>query len=194
MPEDAPSEVPVRISGEVDVWPRGLIDEDREHSWVVVRCLPRQEKRLAEDLRRRAIPGCLFFERRLRHYPGKGMQEHRVPLLAGYVFAAIDYRRRFEVYRTRRAMRVLEVVEPRSLRDDLRNLAHLIAASPSSLVVRPEIVRGSRIAITSGSLAGCVGVVVRRRGAHQLVVNLELLGHSVAAELPAHTAELVEAG
>ena len=187
---------PVKVTsiGVVVDWPPGFSSTLPDDRWLVVHAYPRQEKKVIEELRRRKQPGCAFFERRLRHYPGKGTQESLVPLIAGYLFvcgAREDYD---AIYATKRVVRIIEVPRPKELVTDLRNLITLVTVSLTPLVVRPELVPGKRISITSGTFAGCSGVIARRSHDYELVVNLEMLGTSVAVTLPADYAELATAG
>lgn len=175
--------------GFIDCNPPGLL-VDGVARWFVVHCLPRQEKRLADDLRRHRIGRALFLERRLRRYPGKGVQESLVPLLGGYLFVDGGERERMIVYDTGRAVRVLPVPRPDQLAQDLRQLTVLLTAVPAApLVVKPEIVPGDTVTLVSGVFAGCTGIVVRRQGCEELVVNINALGTSVSVRLPALTAE-----
>jgi transcription antitermination factor NusG len=177
-------------SGVIEEWPSGFCRELPAEHWLVVHAYPRQEKKLIAELRARRLPGCAFFQRRVRHYPGKGTQESLVPLLGGYVFVAVPIGQREAIYATRRVVRIIEVPRPGELARDLRHLCALVAADHAPLLVRPELVPGKRIEITTGTFAGCAGVIARRQGQVELVVNLEVLGTSVAVTLPADLAEL----
>ncbi|HEX3134252.1 MAG TPA: transcription termination/antitermination NusG family protein [Planctomycetota bacterium] len=174
-------------------WPAGFSAALPEDRWLVVHAYPRQEKKTIEDLRARRLPGCAFFERRLRHYPGKGTQESLVPLIPGYLFVVGGREERDAIYATRRVVRIIDVPRPKELANDLRNLIVLVTATHSPLVMRPELVPDKRIAITSGTFAGCSGVIARRSHDYELVVNLDLLGTSVSVTLPADYAELATA-
>jgi transcription antitermination factor NusG len=176
--------------GLVMEWPEGFSRALPDQRWLVVHAYPRQEKKVIEDLRGRKLPGCAFFERRLRHYPGKGTQQSIIPLIPGYLFIAAGREDREAIYATRRVVRIIEVPRPAELVADLRNLIALVTAATSPLVVRPELAPGKRIAITSGTFAGCAGVIARRNHDYELVVNLDLLGTSVSVTLPADYAEL----
>jgi transcription antitermination factor NusG len=183
---------PVRVTtmGVVQDWPEGFRAALPEEHWLVVHAHPRQEKKVIADLKGRRLPGCAFFERRLRHYPGKGTQESLVPLIPGYLFVVGGREERDTIYATRRVVRIIEVPRPQELARDLRHLIALVTAASSSLVVRPELVPGRRVAITTGTFAGCNGIITRRSHDFELVVNLELLGTSVSVTLPADYAEL----
>lgn len=180
----------VTTSGVVQDWPEGLRAALPEDRWLVVHAHPRQEKKVIADLKQRKLAGCAFFERRLRHYPGKGTQESLVPLIPGYLFVVGGREDRDAIYATRRVVRLIEVPRPQELVRDLRSLITLVTATSAPLVVRPELVPGRRVAITAGTFAGCSGVITRRSHDYELVVNLELLGTSVSVTLPADYAEL----
>ena len=158
--------------------------------WLVVHAYPRQDKKVIELLQRKNLPGIAFFERRLRHYPGKGKQEFVVPLLPGYLFVAASRANYDVVYDTKRVVRIIDVRNPLELTTDLRNLIKLLTVAQAPIMVRPELVPGKRVNIVTGTLAGCSGVITRRKQDMELVVNLELLGTSVAVTLPAMYAEL----
>jgi transcription antitermination factor NusG len=183
----------VTSTGVVQEWPTGFTANLPEDRWLVLHTYPRQEKKVIADLRSRHLSGCAFFERRLRHYPGKGTQESLVPLLAGYLFVAAGREQRESVYASRRVVRIIDVPRPQELTSDLRQLITLVSSATSPLVVRPELIPGKHITITSGTFAGCNGVIIRRNHDFELVINLQLLGTSVSVTLPAEYAELADA-
>ena len=186
------SQVKVTSIGMVLDWPTGFSANLPQDRWLVAHAYPRQEKKVIEALRARNLPGLAFFERRLRHYPGKGTQESLIPLIPGYLFV-VGGREEYEaIYDTRRVVRIIDVPRPLELASDLRHLITLVTASTTPLVVRPELAPGKRIAITTGTFAGCSGVIARRSHDFELVVNLDLLGTSVSVTLPAEYAELAQ--
>ncbi len=65
------------------------------------------------------------------------------------------------------------------------------AIGDAPLVVRPELVAGEVVLITSGLFSGCSGVIQRRQHNHHLVVNLPVLGQSVSTVVPLEIAELL---
>lgn len=187
----ANSAVKVTSIGMVLDWPPGFSAALPDDRWLVLHAYPRQEKKVIEDLRRRNLPGCAFFERRLRAYPGKGTQESLVPLIPGYLFVAGGREEREAIYDTKRVVRIIDVPRPLELVSDLRNLIALVTAvAKTPLMVRPELVQGKKISITNGTFAGCSGIITKRKHDFELVVNLELLGTSVSVTLPAEYAEL----
>jgi transcription antitermination factor NusG len=176
----------------IQAWPPGFDNEFTATEWVVVHSKPRQEKCLARDAQHLGIRGCLFLERRVRTYPGKGTQISFVPLLGPYVFLALDRDVRESLYRTERCVRLIEVRQPAILTADLQALKRLFQAAIGPIQVRPEIVPGQRVLIRSGVFAGCTALVTKRKGLAELVVNLTALGTSVSTTLPAEWAELAQ--
>ena len=176
----------------IQAWPLHFEDEFFAKEWLVVHAKPRQEKCLARDAQHYGIRGCLFLERRVRNYPGKGSQTSLVPLLGPYVFLALDRDVRELLFRTERCVRLIEVRRPEILTADLRAMKMLFQAALGPIMVRPEIIPGNRVLIRSGTLSGITGVVTHRKGVAELVINLPLLGTSVSTTLPAEWAELAQ--
>ena len=177
-------------SAEMYRWPLGFGETLPSQHWQVLHSLPRQDKQLIADLKRRSIAGVAFYENRVRRYL-KSTQSFQVPLLGGYVFAYIPRERRHDVYETGRIVRIIDVTDPLRLTHDLEALGKLLEAVGERRVsVRPEIVVGKIVMITSGMFAGCTGIVQRRKANTELVVNLPVLGQSVATNIPLEMAEL----
>ncbi len=185
----------VITTAEIDAWPPDFSSRTREvPQWLVAMALPRQEKCLIEDLRRRDIPGMIFLERRCRHYRCKGTQEFTVPLFGGYVFLGAGRERRDEVYATLRTSHVIAVADNAQLGQDLDALTRLVQYAPESLRLRHQLVPGMRVQVMIGVFAGCYGVVLPGDGpdqAEELVVNLEFAGLSVAAPVSSWVVQAV---
>ncbi|MFW5698572.1 MAG: transcription termination/antitermination protein NusG [Planctomycetota bacterium] len=185
-----PPRKPVRTR--IQAWPSDLIRDLPDEPWMVLYTSSRMEKVLIKRLQTLDIPGLIFYEERLRHYPGKGYQKSLVPLLAGYLFVNAGLERRFDILRTDKVLSVLDVTDPAGLARELNSLITLLDRpdrEAPQLLVRPELVPGRRIRLGRGAFAGFEGVIKRRRGQADLIVNLEMLGTSVSARVPADTVE-----
>ena len=55
----------------------------------------------------------------------------------------------------------------------------------------PYLTVGSRVVVNSGPLAGCEGILIRKKGADRIVLSVNLLQQSVSAELDADWIERV---
>ena len=168
-----------RLLGEVQAWPAGLLDELPGGPWTVIHVRPRQEKLLAGNLRRFGLPGLLFLEHRVRIYTRQGRQTSTVPLLPGYLFVNAGEEAYHDIYATERVVRLINVRHPADLRSDLVDLIALVNRAEAPLIVRPELVPGTAVVLKAGSLAGLRGVIDRRKGRCELVVNVRMLGTSV---------------
>ena len=194
MSDTAPH-ILTHLQARVDAWPEGFADHLPEDDWLVLNTKPRMEKRLAEELRQFGIPGLLFLEDRVHHYPGKGTQINAVPLLGGYIFAHADAGARDRMLRTNRIRHIMEVCDPQSLAADLSALMILIdrhRGPHRSIVMRPELVPGRRVRVVSGPFAGFEGIIRRRQGQVRLIVNLHLLGTCVSTTITAQDLELAD--
>jgi len=56
--------------------------------------------------------------------------------------------------------------------------------------IKPELVPGCPVQIINGPFQGIYAVVKRRNNAMKVTVNLDMLGHSISAELDALDLEL----
>lgn len=176
----------LRVSGHVHAWPPGFADGELPgHDWLVVHARPRQEKLLATELGRLRLPGLLLYERRISRHAGHGKREFLVPLLGSYIFVNATEHAREPIYATSRTVSILTVRQEASFTRDLADLIALVRRASGPLLVSPELVAGMRVMVTEGSFAGLHGIIVRRQGLDRLVVNLPVLGTSVAVELPA---------
>lgn len=169
-----------RLLGEVDAWPAGLLDPLPEGPWTIAHVKPRQEKLLASNLRRFGLPSVLFLERRVRRYVRQGEQTSMVPLLPGYLFINVEPSAHDTIYSTDRVVRLITVHRPAELHRDLIALAALVARADAPMIVRPELTPGMVVELRAGSMAGLRGVINRRKGRCELVVNVHMLGTSVA--------------
>ena len=163
-------------------------------TWTPIRTKPRQEKKLAEYCKFNSITCYLPLRKSIKRYDRRSV-EHQVPMFPGYVFCAIsedNYRTLLSsgtiVYR----INMTEVLE-KKLINDLISLQHFeILAMQKEVIVRPEIVTGSQVAVIQGPLRGITGVVEQRKKDTLITLNVEILGQSVSAVIDISDVELEE--
>ena len=180
-----------RLIGEVQAWPAGLLEPLPPGPWIIAHVKPRQEKLLAGNLRYFGLGGVLFLERCERTYLRQGVQVSLVPLLPGYLFIHAGPEAYDTIYSTDRVVRLIPVHHPADLHHDLVDLIALVSRANTPMVVRPELVPGVTVELAAGSMAGLRGVIVRRKGRHEIVVNVRLLGTSVAVACAAEDVGVV---
>jgi transcription elongation factor/antiterminator RfaH len=151
--------------------------------WYAAYTRPRHEKRVAEQLTRRAVESYLPLYQTARQWKN-GRHLVQLPLFPGYAFVHIALRNRLDVLRVPGVVDLvgfngrpvpLEEEEVTSLR---QALAQGVRAEP-----HPFITRGRKVRMTAGPLAGLQGIVVRRKGRVQVVVSIELIQRSVLVEI-----------
>ena len=172
-----------RVLGEVQAWPAGLLDQLPDEPWTLAHVKPRQEKLLAGNLLRFGLPGLLFLEHSVRTYARQGVQSSVLPLLPGYLFIVAEPMAYDTIYATDRVVRLLTVRHPADFRQSLLDLIALVTRADTALIVRPELIPGRVVELTAGTLSGLRGVILRRKGTCELVVNVPMLGTSVGGGL-----------
>ncbi|MCA3004233.1 MAG: UpxY family transcription antiterminator [Phycisphaerales bacterium] len=158
--------------------------------WWVLRTKGRQEKVLAEDLQRMAIPYFLPLQRVARYY-GKRKLIVDLPLFAGYCFLQGDRDAAFTADRTGHVAQIIEVPDQHRLD---RELAALRLALQSGLVLErcQPLQRGTQVQVRSGPLRGIRGVVDRQGRDDRLVLGVELIGEAAFLEIEQSLLEVVE--
>jgi len=134
------------------------------------------------------------------YYPAASVKSARLyrpdierPFFPGYVFGRFNIEERTPVIRIPQVIRILgsgivpEVI-PDSEIDAVRIMTTAAIACPC-----PFLASGVRVRVRYGSLAGCEGVVVRRRGKTRVVVSIKMLERSISAEVDADGLEPAKA-
>ncbi len=175
--------------------PSGVLAVSAEESpkWFAVYTTPRHEKAVAKHFEFRRIESFLPLYMEMHRWKNGCRVNVEQPLFPGYVFARIGRRDSTQV---RSVPGVLLIVgsgrEPLPLPDfeveALRSGLHLRKFEP-----HPYLVVGEKARIKSGSLAGMVGVLARKKNNLRVVLTLELIMRSVAVEVDADELERVPA-
>ena len=154
--------------------------------WTVAHVRTRCEKMVASFAARRGIMHYLPLRRRVKRYQRRNV-ETWLPMFNGYLFVRLgaeDPERLAQCHRIIRFFQMTPELEARLLAD-LQSVQALERAALTSLMVEvnPELAPGRSVLISSGPFRGIRGIVVRRKDATRVTVNVEMLGQSVSAEL-----------
>jgi len=145
---------------------------------------------MARDLERFEIPFFLPVICRPNQI-GNRLFEAYVPLFSGYVFMFGTLDERARSLSTNRISTILSVPDQVRLRDDLKNLNHLIEID-APLSIERRLTPGRRVRIKVGPMKGVEGVVTHRRGGkRRLLVAVEFLQRGVSVELDDYMVEPV---
>ncbi len=161
--------------------------------WFAVYTTPRHEKAVSRHFGTRAIESFLPLHVETHRWKNGCRVKVEQPLFPGYVFTRVS---RGGMTQVLSVPGVILIVgsgrEPLALPD------FEIEALRSGLALRkfephPYLVVGERARIKSGSLAGMVGVLTRKKNNLRVVLTLELIRRSVAVEVDADELERVKA-
>jgi transcription antitermination factor NusG len=77
--------------------------------------------------------------------------------------------------------------------EDEINALRQMTENGARLEPHPFLKVGDRVRVKSGTLIGVEGILIRKKGRFRLVVSVEILGKSAAAEIDVSTVERVRA-
>jgi len=153
--------------------------------WFALYTRSRFEKHVADQLERKRVPVFLPLRQEVHRWQDRH-QKVEVPMFRGYLFAqfAPDSSERISVLRTTGVVRIVgfgsEYSEvPLEQIEILRRLAAERAALHPHRYLRV----GQRVMVTTGSLAGMEGILVRIRKQDRLVIAIDAIRQAVAVEL-----------
>lgn len=173
------------LKEEPSLYPHTLFDElpasVAERHWFAVYTKARQEKSLARELAKHAIPFYLPLVRKTNVARGR-RRTSLVPLFAGYVFLFAAEEERVRSLTTNRISRILTVGDPEQLVFDLRQLHQLIVAN-APLTVESRLAPGRRVRVKQGAFAGVEGIVLKRRAETRLLVSVNFLQQGASVEI-----------
>jgi len=187
--EQMPAEVGPGTLPEGAFWTPG----PEPSKWFAVYTKPRHEKAVSRHFEIQQIEFFLPLYTETHRWRNGCRVEVEQPLFPGYLFARVGQR---DSTRVLGVPGVLLMVgsgrRPAPLPDfeieSLRFGLHLRKFEP-----HPYLVVGDKARIKSGSLAGMVGVLARKKSNFRVVLTLELIMRSVAVEVDADELELVSA-
>ena len=75
--------------------------------------------------------------------------------------------------------------------DEEINVLRQMMENSARVEPHPFLKSGDRVRVKSGALVGIEGILIRKKGQFRLVVSVEILGKSAAAEIDVSTVERV---
>ena len=165
-------------------WPRDAAQaRDPSPKWFAAYTSPRHEKAVSRQLQSRSIESFLPLYSSVRRWKNGCRVAIEQPLFPGYVFVRVPRR---ESVRVLQVSGVVSIVgtgrEPSPL--PTAEIESLRAALPLRILEpHPHLVAGAKVRITSGPLAGLVGIVIRKKSNVRVVLTLDLIQQSVSVEI-----------
>lgn len=166
--------------------PKGF---DSPDPWHVLHVRPRCEKKTRHYCFRFGIDSFLPLREQTKVYQRRKVTT-RIPVFPGYLFATFPPELRTEVMRSNMVAHILPAGDQRTLSDQLRQVDSALQVDPC-LGASHELARGQRVRITAGPFAGIEGVVQSMPRRTRVILNIEMIGQSIAVEVDASDIEPV---
>ena len=149
--------------------------------WCALHTRARHEKKVLGTCQRLELPAYLPL-RISRTVSGGKVNTFQVPIFAGYVFAAPAPGEIAELRRTSSVAQKIDTLDEPGLLRDLRGV-HAVEQAQLELELAASFLRGQRVMVTQGPLAGVVGVVVRHKNRKRLQVAVEAIHQAILVDV-----------
>jgi transcription antitermination factor NusG len=162
--------------------------------WYAIHSRSNFERRIAGELAAKGIETYLPSYEEVHQWKDR-KKKVDIPLFSGYVFARFSDspRRRLTVLQTSGVVRILgrgDAIEP--VPDYEVEAVRLLLNSKISYFPHPFLQEGVEVRVKYGALAGLTGILIRLKSQARLVISVNLLSQSVAAEVDAQSVEMVD--
>jgi transcription antitermination factor NusG len=153
--------------------------------WYATYTCANHEKQVAAELQARALECFLPLYRSVRRWKDRRVTLD-LPLFPGYLFVRLALRDRVRVLQIPSVVHLVSfsgqpVAVPDVDMDSLRRgLSHSSCAEP-----HPFLIVGRRVSIIRGPLAGCEGILRRRKRNFRLVISIDLIRSACAVDVDA---------
>jgi transcription antitermination factor NusG len=153
------------------------------YPWFALYVRSRFEKVVSQTLRNNGFTEYLPLYTKMSQWSDR-TQKLELPLFPGYVFCRFDPKRTFSVLRLPSVLHVLSVgSKPAEIPDAEVETIRKLLASGRGIAPWDYLEVGQRIVVTSGSLEGVEGILIRFKGEDRLVASVALLRRSVSVEI-----------
>jgi transcription antitermination factor NusG len=144
---------------------------------------PRHEKAASLNLRMRGVDEFVPLYR-ARHSWSDRIKTVELPLFPGYAFCRMDPSRRLTVLNTPGIASIIGFGgQDATIPDEEIRAVRRIVDAGTPAQPWPYLCVGQRVVVRRGALEGLEGILVREKGPLRIVVTVELLQRSVAAEI-----------
>lgn len=157
---------------------------DTDKKWFAVKAKFKSEKYLARLLQLQNIEAYVPLVKTVKRY-GKKLKTYELPLIYNYVFVHIykaQYLKVLEqpyVYRFIRQGKHLISIPP----DEINILKHIVGEQFNARLASEDLTVGDDVEIIAGKLTGLTGILISRKGNHNMLVQLHSIGLQFLIEI-----------
>ena len=169
----------------------GNVVADFEREWFAAYTMSRHEKRIASHCERIGIEQFLPLYSCQRSWKNRTTVDLQIPLFPNYLFVRLAPQDHGPLMRLPGLLSTIgNAAGPVAIPDaDMELLRHMIACK--SIEPHPFMVTGDRVRVTTGPLAGVIGVVQKRGNGLRFIVTLDVIGKSVSLHIDGSALELI---
>lgn len=162
----------------------GLLPSNHlEPRWYVAYTCANHEKMVRDQFELRCVESFLPVYGTIRKWKDRRVRLE-LPLFPGYVFVLFSLRDRLRVLQTPGVVRLVGFAgQPAPLPDEEIEALRQGLSREVSIEPHPYLKVGDRVRVRSGPLRGLEGILVRRKKSAKIVISLDLIMRSVAAEI-----------
>jgi len=181
------------VCGPNDVNGRGRYMDMTQTNWYAVYVKSRHEFVVADELRKKGIEMFLPSTTKLNQWKDRKKQVE-VPLFPGYLFVSIapEPEEFVKVIKTRGTVTFISLVpgHPTPVVPEEIEVLKMLLISGEQVDIYPQLQEGMPVRVTKGVFRGARGILKQKHhGQHEFLVNIELLGRSVAVKMYAEDVE-----
>jgi transcription antitermination factor NusG len=160
--------------------------------WYAAYTTPRHEKHVAELLAERYIETFLPLYRTVRQWKKSAPKLLELPLFPCYLFVRIGRSARGSVLGMPGVLSIVGSPKEPWPVPEFEIEALRFGALMGKIEPHPYLTVGERVRITSGSMAGMEGILLRKKNQCRFILTLDAIMRSVAVEVDAHDLEPID--
>ena len=151
----------------------------REKRWYAFVTKPRHEKKVKTYLDGYGIHHYLPLRKTLNQWKDR-KRWVEAPLFPSYIFCEIQYVDRFQVLQVPSVVRIVGFNnEPMPVKESELESIRMLLSTDFELDVRPGLLTGDHVRISSGLLMDYEGQILEERGERYFVIHISSIGKSV---------------
>ncbi len=152
--------------------------------WYAIRTRSNHEKVAAIVLKGKGYDPYLPLYSVRRRRANNSVLESELALFPGYVFCRFDVTKRLPILTTTGVISILGIgKEPAPIPDEEMEVVNAVLRSGFPAEPCAYLREGQRVRVTSGSLDGVQGILVKRKNQFRMVVSVTMLQRSIAVEI-----------
>jgi len=161
----------------------GLTERELCPKWYALAVKHQHERSAGEAFQSKGFETLVPLYRTTRRWSDR-VRETDLPLFAGYVFCRFEYHDRVALLKTPGVWRIVGFGgTPTPIEDDEISAIQTMVESKVPIGPWPYLKPGDRVKVERGPLRGLEGTILREKDIQRLVISVELLRRSIAAEI-----------